>query len=68
MTLTSTIRRREKRKRAKAREAETLARWNALSPERRAMIESMNRMLFDMAIPILRNNLAFSRLVNREYK
>ena len=68
MTLTSTIRRREKRKRAKERAAEALARWNALSPERRAIIESMNQMLADMALPILRNNLAMVRLVSREYK
>lgn len=68
MTLTRTIRRREQRKRAKAAEAERLARWNALSPERREMIESLNRMMAAMAIPILKRQLAFSRFVNREYK
>ena len=68
MTLTRTIRRREKRKRAKLRAVEALARWNALSPERRAMIESMDRMLFEMAIPIIRNNLVFAKMVSREYK
>ena len=68
MTLTSTIRRREKRKRAKARAADALARWNALSPERREMIEASRRMMAGIALPLLRNQLAFTRLVSREYK
>lgn len=68
MTLTRTIRRREKRKRAKARAAEELRRWNALSPERRETIESMNRMLFGMAIRTIENNLTFVKFVTREYK
>ena len=68
MTLTRTIRRREKRKRAKLRAGEDLARWNALSPERRAMIESMNRMLFEMAIPIIRNNIGVATMMIQAYK
>ena len=68
MTLTRTIRRREKRKRAKARKAEAVARWNALSPERRAMGLEMDRMMFGLMLPTLVNQLTAIRLFNRQYK
>ena len=67
MTLTSTIRRREKRKRAKAAAAERAARWAAMSPQDREIIESSRRMFAEAALPILRQNMRMAALVNRRY-
>lgn len=65
MTLTRTIRRREKRQRAKAAAAERSARLAAMSPAERAFIESQRKMLAELALPLLRDNLAMANYFSR---
>lgn len=68
MTLTRTIRRREKRQRAKARQREYHSRRAAMTPKQRAAEDDLLTMLAEMALPLLRKNLASLGLVTREYK
>jgi hypothetical protein len=67
MTLTRTIRRREKRRRQKRRAAEALARWERMTPEQRRIQKMLIQAEVEYLMPILRDQLKVVSIINRQY-
>lgn len=67
MTLTSTIRRRAQRARARERRAEYEARLAAMTPEQRAFRRRMLEHIIPEATSLMRRNLSAASLINRHY-